>query len=188
MNFVERNRYGKTELHRHPVIFAHAKQELKSPKHIVSFGCSTGEECITLAELFPEASILGIEINDARRMLALPHERVTYAKELVAGSYDAIFCMSVLCRHPETDILNDCSQFYKFSDFESETSFLASLLVEGGLLVLFNTTFFFEDTETYKLFVGIDIPAATGEYVRKFGTDNRLTNRSSKKYLFRKRG
>jgi hypothetical protein len=52
-----------TKLNRYPEIFAAATKAAPSARKILSFGCSTGEECVTLANYFPTAQIIGADIN-----------------------------------------------------------------------------------------------------------------------------
>ena len=52
-----------TALNRYPEIFACAANAAPDTRRILSFGCSTGEECVTLASYFPAAQIVGTDIN-----------------------------------------------------------------------------------------------------------------------------
>lgn len=95
-----------TCMDRYPVIFTACrdyfigKQDLK----ILSFGCSTGEEVLTLRRYFPHARIVGAEINRHSLSLCkkLPvDEKIEFIyssrREIQKhGKYDAIFCMAVL--------------------------------------------------------------------------------------------
>ncbi|MEI4884199.1 class I SAM-dependent methyltransferase, partial [Klebsiella pneumoniae] len=75
---------------------------------ILSFGCSTGEEVLTLRRYFPHASIVGAELN--RRSLTICERlnvddriQFTFSRhDLIArhGPFDAVFCMAVLQRGP----------------------------------------------------------------------------------------
>lgn len=48
-----------TAANRYPEIFAAAAAAAPDARRILSFGCSTGEECVSLAEYFPKAEIIG---------------------------------------------------------------------------------------------------------------------------------
>jgi chemotaxis methyl-accepting protein methylase len=48
-----------TAPNRYPEIFAAAVAAAAAARRILSFGCSTGEECVSLAEYFPKAEIIG---------------------------------------------------------------------------------------------------------------------------------
>lgn len=88
-----------TKLNRFPKIFESAKKLQPNPKRILSFGCSTGEECVTLSELFPDAEIVGIDIDFhsiryARR--TVKSDRIHFHTDLGAtGQYDLALCLMV---------------------------------------------------------------------------------------------
>lgn len=52
-----------TRVERFPKIFDRAKELQPRAKRILSFGCSTGEEAQALAKRFPEAEIVGVDID-----------------------------------------------------------------------------------------------------------------------------
>lgn len=54
-----------TAMNRYPAIFSACKSYLKDKDDvkILSYGCSTGEEVVTLREYFKDATIVGAEIN-----------------------------------------------------------------------------------------------------------------------------
>jgi trans-aconitate methyltransferase len=54
---------NRTALDRYPEVFAAAAAAAPDARRILSFGCSSGEECVTLAEYFPKSEIIGAEIN-----------------------------------------------------------------------------------------------------------------------------
>ena len=91
---------NRTALNRYPEVFAAAAP---GARRILSFGCSTGEECVTLAEYFPKAEIVGADINPVILLQARKHRsdriRFVYASDRILsglGGFDAIFCMAVL--------------------------------------------------------------------------------------------
>ena len=71
---------NKTALNRYPEIFAAAAAAAPNAQRILSFGCSTGEECVTLANYFPGAQIVGTDINPLNLLKARKHrsERVRF--------------------------------------------------------------------------------------------------------------
>lgn len=122
-----------TFMDRYPAIFSacreyfDGKQDLK----ILSYGCSTGEEVLTLRQYFPTVHIIGAEIN--KRSLALCRkrpvdEKTTFIystlKEIEKhGPYDAIFCMAVLQRKPyriATKGIISLKKIYPFEMFERQ--------------------------------------------------------------------
>ena len=64
---------NKTSLDRYPEIFAAAVAAVPEARRILSFGCSTGEECVTLASYFPGALIVGTDINPLNLLKAMKH-------------------------------------------------------------------------------------------------------------------
>ena len=62
-----KNRYG----YLFPFVSDMSKAFSLSPKIIVSYGCSTGDELLTLREFYPNASLIGVEINDEARNQAV---------------------------------------------------------------------------------------------------------------------
>ena len=138
-----------TGLNRYPEIFAAAAAAAPDARRVLSFGCSTGEECATLASYFPKAQIVGADINLLNLLLARKHRsdriRFVYASDRTLsslGGFDALFCMSVL-RNPKS---KRRAGLYPFERFEERVLFLKSLVRPGGLLVIHNAMYRFGDT------------------------------------------
>src|SRR5579872_18256 len=57
--------FTDTSPDRYPEVFRFVRDRIGdgSDHHILSFGCSTGDEVFTLREYFPSSSIKGIDIN-----------------------------------------------------------------------------------------------------------------------------
>jgi 2-polyprenyl-3-methyl-5-hydroxy-6-metoxy-1,4-benzoquinol methylase len=153
---------NKTSLNRYPEIFAAAAALLPSALRILSFGCSTGEECVTLASYFPTALIIGTDINALNLWKARKHrsERIRFVytiDRLLAsfGGFDAVFCMAVLRTHKRKKI----AEHYPFRRFEERALFLESLVRPGGLLVIHNSTYRFSDTAHRATYETIPIDA-----------------------------
>ena len=137
-----------TGLDRYPEIFAAAAAAAPDARRILSFGCSTGEECVTLADYFPKAEIIGADINLLNLLMAMKHRsdriRFVYASDSKLsklGGFDVLFCMSVL-RNPKP---KRRAGFYPFERFEERALFLKSLVRPGGLLVIHNSMYRFGD-------------------------------------------
>ena len=143
---------------RYPKLFGAARVLLAdSPTlRILSFGCSSGEEVLTLRRYFPAARIIGAEINRhlLRACRRLPTDKAikfipSSEHSLRAqGPYDAIFCMAVLTRRPhliQQGLVHDISRIYPFGTFAREIRNLTSLLNAGGLLVVEHTLYRVED-------------------------------------------
>lgn len=141
-----------TQYNRYPNVFADAVEYLPNAARVLSFGCSSGEECFTLKELyFPQATIMGVDINDEALFVARNknnHDNVFFYNDTsqILEKVDVIFAMSVLCRWPDTQNI-EFNNIYPFSQFEEEVSLLDSKLNDGGLLVIYNGNYDFMDTQ-----------------------------------------
>jgi SAM-dependent methyltransferase len=142
---------------RYPWLFSFARQALMPQSRILSFGCSTGEELLSLRRYLPLAQIKGIDINPGNiaiaraQTAAISTIRVacvgTTAEEPTA-SYDAVFCLAVLCDGRLTARNRDqATPFFSFERFQAAVDDLARCLKPGGLLFLLTTNFRFCDTD-----------------------------------------
>lgn len=187
---------------RHPALFALTRDRLGglAEPRLLSFGCSTGEEPLTLAGYLPQARIDGLDINprnvaEARRKVAQAGlTRISIAE---AGSppegaalYDGVFCLSVL-RHGELDAYRPetCSAVLPFRRFAQTVTALDRVLKPGGYLFLWGSNFRFADTAEaarYDVVPVPDMPPQTGVF---YGADDRiLPIRATRDFVFRKRG
>ena len=141
---------NSTKMDRYPDIFRVARVAAgPEPLRILSFGCSTGEEPLTLAgTYFPQSQILGVDVSDEAldqaRSLAAGEPNVHIARSSDAaiaeyGPYDIIFAMSVLCRNPPPE--GHRWEEYPFARFEEAVAGLIGSLKAGGLLVLANANY-----------------------------------------------
>ena len=139
-------------------------------RRVLSFGCSTGDEAITLkTKYFPDADIDGIDIapdvvksaNEKSKALGLKGVRFTTRKTMLSREgYDVVFAMSALCRWPNW-------QEYQFKDFDKVLREINELVVPGGLLVLYNTGFKFSDAGVYKEYVPLETGTRGSGFVFK---------------------
>lgn len=148
-----------TSKNRYPLVFEAVKEKLvtKEPLKILSYGCSTGEEVETLRDYFPDASIVGADINKACLKICqkkFNDERICFIQsspELLKknGFYDAIFCMAVFQRLPHK-VLNegilDISTMYPFKKFDDQVIELDKHLNLNGLMIVHYTQYNFEDS------------------------------------------
>ena len=79
--------------------------------------------------------------------------------------FNMVTAMTVLCRHPDTVGMKDCSSIYPFAQFDSLAGYLDSLVQKNGLLCIFNANYAFEDS------------SVAGKYIRlfPFARDVRIT-------------
>lgn len=158
-----------TALNRYPEIFVAAAAAVPHAHRVLSFGCSTGEECISLASYFPKAQIVGADINPVIVLKAMKKHRsdrirFIYASDHIlkrCGRFDAVFCMSVL-RMPEPAHL---SGQYPFERFQERALFLESLVKPGGILVIHNSSYRFSDTAHHSRYEKIPVDAEYDEGV-----------------------
>jgi SAM-dependent methyltransferase len=152
--------YNYTLPDRYPWLFQFAAASLGevSDLRLLSFGCSRGDEVFTLCKYFQTATIKGIDVDPAN--IAHCQSRLPIgAKQSIAfataasteseadESYDAIFCLAVLCLGDLTTTdAQVCTPRLCFKDFDAAVGDLARCLKPGGLLFLHTTNFRFCDT------------------------------------------
>lgn len=139
---------------RYPQLFDLAAELAPGAKRVLSFGCSTGEELSALRRRFPEAEIVGAEINPrsrriaARRMRRDARTQVVHPR-LLTGAFDIVFALAVLQRQPDMISemgVEDLSAHYPFRRFDEAVEQLVRLLRSGGLLCVINTHYRIEDS------------------------------------------
>lgn len=148
-----------TWMDRYPQLFSTCRDWFQNQPeiHILSFGCSTGEEVITLRQYFPHARIIGAEINPwnlARCRQRQVDARIAFVASNRAmleryGPFDLIFCMAVLQRTPhrvEAERITNLKEIYPFEKFDHQVRELDSLLKKNGILVIHHSQYFFRDS------------------------------------------
>ena len=162
-----------------------------SEKRLLSFGCSVGNEAITLATNYtdPKYSIFGVDIDEETLEEAatnIANEVVpTYGKDKVTlfngqntkiseyGPYDAIFANSVFCIHPPPKGgAKEILERFSFSDFDASISYLDESLKVGGILGIVNTNYIFSDASVYNKYkpVSVQCPNFVPKVSYKKGT------------------
>jgi SAM-dependent methyltransferase len=158
--------YNFTLPDRYPWLFRFAAAELAERQHprILSFGCSRGEEPFTLRRYFPTAQIKGIDVDPrniaacearARAENAVGMTFVTAAgtEDEPTESFDAVFCLAVLCLGDlTTSGAQRCDPYLYFDRFEATVTDFARCLKPGGLLLLHTANFRFCDTAAARRF------------------------------------
>jgi len=189
-----------TSIDRYPTLFAEAQrallQEVSSSLKILSYGCSTGEECFSLKSYFPEAQIIGADINKrnlekAEKKNSSNRIKFIYSSPenlLAMGPFHAIFCLSVLCRWEDTKDLSNCEKIYPFIKFNETVEQLKELLQPRGILVIYNSNFCFEDTSSFSEFEALNTPSITNSgFVHKFDRNNFRFMGDHRTCIYRKR-
>ncbi len=150
---------ARTRLDRYPEIFAACRDHFgeNASVKLLSFGCSTGEEVITLRRYLPAATIVGSEIN-ARSLAACRQltvdDRITFVRSDAANisahaPYDAIFCMAVLQRDPQLVVRENITSLrktYPFEKFDRQVAELDRWVKPGGILILHHTHYLLADS------------------------------------------
>jgi Methyltransferase domain len=176
-----------TRADRHPEFFVFIQRcfaDTANPR-LLSFGCSTGEEVFTLAEMLPHADVDGIDINPvcvakARRKTGKGMRlRVAfYCRDTIANAaekYDAIFCLSVL-RHARLDDERPehCTEVMPFTRFERVVRDADFALKRGGFLIIWGSNFRFADTPYMARYDLVPISQKKPERGAFYGRDDRL--------------
>lgn len=170
-----RMKYGSDHLqnstytfsNRYPVLFKQVQQYFSKHEalRILSFGCSTGEEVFTLKQYIPKAAIIGVDINEwciKQCRKRNDHNDCIFMNRTLDGfddlsGFDAIFCMAVFQRSENrAKGYNTIVSGFGFEQFEKEIKILDTKLKEGGLLIIDNTDFSFEDTACAYKYIPLD--------------------------------
>lgn len=183
-----------THADRYPRLFDLAASLAPNARRILSFGCSTGEELLALRERFPGPEIVGAEINPrsrwiARRRVAHDARIVVVHPRCIDGIFDCVFALAVLQRQPHkvAEIgLENLSDHYPFSRFDSAVTGLVARLRSGGLLCVINAQYRVEDSSAAKQLEAVEGSPPTENQL--FGPDGRLLKSGDAATIFRKRG
>lgn len=149
---------SNTGYDRYPPIWRRAAAILKrTHPRVLSFGCSTGEECYTILAYFPGATVFGVEhAKIPLRMARLRHSHpnITYfSPSEIRGlsDFDLVCANSVLCHHP-ANANAQVNDLMPFEDFDGAVADLCSRIKSGGVLMLHNAEYRFKDTKASKGF------------------------------------
>lgn len=174
-----------TALNRYPLIFSYVQRAVgrTAPIRILSFGCATGEEVVTLRDYFPAAAIKGIDVNPfnirtcQERLARTPDPGITFevadsASAEPAAWYDVVFCLAVL-RRSGLGGRQTCLPDISFGAFDRCVGELARSLRPAGLLALRHASFRFADSAAAKDFEAVLGRPASKRAPVLFGPDNR---------------
>jgi len=172
-------------------------------KKILSFGCSSGEECLTLKELFPEAKVSGTDVLPD--MVEKATEFCAHEKDInilpyphfwqTNDQFDLVSCMSVLLElqyqflrkphwhamidNPEKKlsayqiVIEKLKVKFPFSEFERVVTLLDSYVKPGGILVIHNANYRFLETKVGASYDPICLPGKNYETIPKWHRDDR---------------
>ena len=187
---------GFTQHNRYPLLFAEARAlaGYASMRRLLSFGCSTGEEVLTLRQYFPDAFIKGLDI-DAHR-IAECHRRSPAGEMLTdyavaasadgeaSASFDAVFALAVLRHGDLGEAPESCTHLLRFSAFEAAITSLVTCLRPGGLLVVRHANFRVEDASGAAALVPLLLqPTRSPRYGRD---ERRIMDDARETVIFRK--
>jgi 2-polyprenyl-3-methyl-5-hydroxy-6-metoxy-1,4-benzoquinol methylase len=191
-----------TAMNRYPRIFSACRnyfgggdKELK----ILSYGCSTGEEVLTLRRYFPNAFIVGAEINpqalakcrelEVDNRIAFVRSDTKIIKSL--APFDAVFCMAVLQRTPHKVInenIANLKRIYSFSKFETQIEFVDACLKNEGLLVIHHTQYLLAETSAGSRYESLEDARREVKLVRRFNKNgNRIEHLLPEQSIFIKK-
>jgi len=177
-----------TKIDRYPELFKEITSIIPCPNQILSFGCSTGEECITLNNLyFPNIKIIGLDINEEiiiSNKNKNIYKNIEYFSNLenITEKSDLIFANSVLCRWPESTVEN-----YTYQRFEHTLKFIDNLLNKDGYLCIYNSKYLFTETDLFlNKYQKIDTIHTETGFVTKYHKNNRKINFNYPYFLFKK--
>ena len=194
VNVLDTGRLLVTAEERYPELFDFVARLFPSAGRLLSFGCSTGEELAALRQRFPEADIVGAEINSRSRQIATrrfagdPRVKIV-PPNAIGGDFDIVLAMAVFQREPvkiaEMDVL-DLTPFYPFARFDSAVADLTGWLRPGGLLCVANAHYRVEDSRAAGQLEPVPgMPSFSGDL---FGPDGTRLRSGRAASLFRKRG
>lgn len=157
-----------TTLNRYPFVFRACASYLayrEVPK-ILSYGCATGEEAFTLSQYLPNATIMGVDINEwcirrAKKKYAtdqISFCSITDTAFLQSDGFDAIFCMAVFQHTSNRKNNLKIASNISFQLFENELLTLDKKLKKGGLLVIDHADFLFSDTTIAARYKPLEFP------------------------------
>lgn len=125
----------------------------RRPERVLSFGCLQGQECLVLAHMFPRASVCGCDVND--KVLTIARNRCAGsarifraedAKLAEHGPFDVVTAFNMLGRTPAPHHQNAVGPDVSFDQFSQTIALLDRHISPGGVLMLYNAPYFFQDT------------------------------------------
>jgi hypothetical protein len=191
MLFHDRTLHQKcnhTKPNRYPDILNLCYKINPKPIKILSFGCSTGLECLDIKKKFPESNIEGIEIRKNILEICKKNiidKKINFSNNLhKKNNFDMIFCMSVFCRWPESKNLTYNNVYY-FSTFEKEIGLLYRKLNKNGIIIIFNSNYRLCDTKYCNFLKPVAVTNQSG-FVNKFDKNQKILKENYPHCIFNK--
>lgn len=180
--------YTTTSPNRYPEEFGIVRLELTAAEpRVLSFGCSSGDELLTLRDYIPTARITGIDANPlavrtARKRVAgagpITVVKASDASRETPASYDAVLALAVFRHGALSAAPPRCEEYLRFADFERTVTGLAAAVKPGGVFVIRHANFRFTDCAAaagYELVLGgFESAGAGGLPSPVYGRDNEL--------------
>lgn len=179
-----------TKMDRYPEAFTLVRRHLEetgladSPQlRLLSFGCSTGEEALTLRRYFPRATIVGADISRwnlrRARARAADDEHIRFVesspRSLAAeGPFHGIFAMAVLLRMAHRmEPADSAADVYPFETFDQQVRQLDEILEVGGALAIQHANYRFVDSTIAEGYRVIEHEFSARDQVPKFDRQSR---------------
>ena len=125
-----------TSEERFPLIFDNVKRLCPNAKRILSFGCSTGQECKALRKRFPNSEIVGVDIDNASIQTARKennHHNTFFQNSLEAtGTYD--LCLALM-------VFFGLEKPIDYNPFKKALGTIHRHLNPGGVLVIYTSDY-----------------------------------------------
>jgi len=158
----------------------------------LSFGCSTGEEPLTLAQQYfgedPSVKIFGVDVADfaisesLKKSQQAPEGKITIldGREVspkVHGPYDAVLGNSIFCIYGKAGVpfknVTYVMENFPFSTFESMLEDIDSYLKVDGVLAIHNSNYNFMDTYLADKYEPISDKKCPGHFVPRIDCINK---------------
>lgn len=185
-----------TQMNRYPEQYSFLKElvaqnQTQDDKKILSFGCATGEETLTLAQQYfeePSIKVFGVDVADVavaeatKKAQLAPEGKITIldGREVSPkdyGPFDAVLGNSVFCIYGKRDVpyknITYVMETFPFSDFESMLDDIDSYLKVGGVLTVFNSNYNFMDTHLAERYEPIPDKKCPNHFVPRIDRENK---------------
>ena len=185
MVVIQKNRTSSRN--RYPEIFTVVSELMPDASKVLSFGCGPGEELITLTKYFKKAVIYGYDIEPIDRRVH--GKRIAIVKNLedLEGEMDIVFAMSVLCRWPDLLRQDNITDIFPYSIFDDAIADIDRHVRPGGLMVLYNTNYAFDNFKQSHNYVPLQFAHIPQQYVPIYSPRGPRLSWKPSAYIFLKK-